>query len=598
MKFRIIFNRIKYVMHYRSLVFRLAIISIAVLLVVVTLLFCQNQYAIQLMHDQTTQVIAADLDTQIEKIDAHLDKIDAYIFNLGLLNEDIRSLGVIQKDTSYNRAKKRIFDEIAGNLELYTPVSAFFIYVPSRADAFSVSTQRDSYQWRSRVEDELCKLLVSQLEQGTVVDDQWLEASVGGVGYVFKIRHLYGACIGAYINLPALFDHFKVEPKFDSEVQVLFNMDGHILYEQGEPLESSTLPEPQEIYDERRVSYLGKNKKYLYVSASFSRLPAYMYTIVADREVLNQFYYIRKLLPVIGVAFAFLIPLLVFMNDYLVVRPVKRLVHTMNKVQGGDLQRRMNMEESSLEFRILNQKFNNMMDEIEKLKIEAYEQQLEYSRMELEMLELQLNPHFFANTLNVIYRLAQNNRDEVLENISMGLIRFFRYAINGRSALVPLYSEVAHVRDYLQIQEYRYGSMLDVQLHISDESLKVENEVPRLCIQGLLENSIKHAYVFGQTLRVEIEARIDGDGYLLIRICDNGPGFKSDILNALKEDYSILEKDGHVGLTNLFRRIKIIYGEAAQVQCFNEGNECNAVVGLRFPENRGGEDLKNEHNNC
>lgn len=587
MKLRFIFKRIKYMLHYRSLVFRLAIVSVAVLLIVVSVLFYQNQYAIYLMHDQTIQVIAADLDTQIEKIDEHLNKIDAYILNLGLLNEDIRSLSLIRKDTAYTMAKKRICDEIANALALYIPVSAFFIYVPSRNDAFSVSTQTDSYLWRIQVENELCTLLHRQLEQGETATDEWNQASMEGAGYVYSIRHLYGVCIGAYINISALLDQFKVEPKYDSEVQILLDFSGNILYQRGELTDSTYHKNDLMALNTGKMSYLGKNKKYLYVLGEAQKLPVYLYTIVADREVLNQFYYIRKFLPVLGIAFALLIPLLVFMNYYLVVRPVKGLVYTMNKVRDGDLQTRVKNTESSMEFQLLNDNFNNMMDEIETLKIEAYERQLEYSRMELEMLELQINPHFFANTLNVIYRLAQSNNDKTLEDISMNLIRFFRYAMNGRSALVPLYSEVGHVKDYLEIQKFRYGDMLDVQIMLSEQSRKVENEVPRLCIQGLLENSIKHAYVFGQTLRVQIEVDIDKDDKLRIRISDNGPGFKADILAALRDDYSVLEKEGHVGLTNLFRRMKLIYGEDAEMCCFNSGKDGNAVVELRFPAKHG-----------
>lgn len=63
--------------------------------------------------------------------------------------------------------------------------------------------------------------------------------------------------------------------------------------------------------------------------------------------------------------------------------------------------------QTSEEFEIVNQRFNSMMSQIEALKIDIYEERLSKQKTELQHLQLQLNPHFFLNSLNIIYNFAQ-----------------------------------------------------------------------------------------------------------------------------------------------------------------------------------------------
>ncbi len=69
--------------------------------------------------------------------------------------------------------------------------------------------------------------------------------------------------------------------------------------------------------------------------------------------------------------------------------------------------------------------FNAMMSEVERLRINVYEEQLNKQKEELQRLQLQVNPHFFLNTLNIIYNLAKVKNYELILDMTMSLIRIF-----------------------------------------------------------------------------------------------------------------------------------------------------------------------------
>lgn len=56
----------------------------------------------------------------------------------------------------------------------------------------------------------------------------------------------------------------------------------------------------------------------------------------------------------------------------------------------------------------MNKTFERMTHEIRKLKIDVYEEKLKHQRAELRNLQLQINPHFFLNSLNIILNFESN----------------------------------------------------------------------------------------------------------------------------------------------------------------------------------------------
>lgn len=97
-----------------------------------------------------------------------------------------------------------------------------------------------------------------------------------------------------------------------------------------------------------------------------------------------------------------------------------------------------------------------MCQELYQLKVQIYEEKLRKADTELQYLNLQIKPHFFLNSLNIIYNLAlTKNFREILE-MSRCLMDYFRYTFRSSDSLVPVDEELQHMKNYSHYQELRY----------------------------------------------------------------------------------------------------------------------------------------------
>jgi two-component system, LytTR family, sensor kinase len=202
---------------------------------------------------------------------------------------------------------------------------------------------------------------------------------------------------------------------------------------------------------------------------------------------------------------------------------------------------------------------------------EAAELRGQLSQAQLEMLQMQLHPHFLFNTLHTIATLMRARDTDTAVDMLGGLGTLLRKSLGpvGRNE-VTLREELALLQLYLDIEQRRFQDRLRVEMTVADELLGAL--VPNLILQPLVENAIRHgvARVTGSGL-VEIVATRD-DAALCIEVRDDGPGFGTASVT-----------DGHrVGLANARTRLTRLYGTAHR---FEIGNRVGggALVQLRIP---------------
>jgi signal transduction histidine kinase len=176
--------------------------------------------------------------------------------------------------------------------------------------------------------------------------------------------------------------------------------------------------------------------------------------------------------------------------------------------------------------------------------------QLEASLMEarLRVLQAQLSPHFFFNTLNAISALAVKGDPNAVVEMMARLGDFLRTCLDdGRPQHVPLAKEVELANSYLEIQKLCFGDRLTIRQNIAPGVL--EAVVPSMILQPVVENAIVHgvAEKLG-TGCVTIEALRD-EAKLRLHVSDNGPGLRPDRLN----------RKG-VGLSMTRSRLEQLYG--------------------------------------
>ena len=170
----------------------------------------------------------------------------------------------------------------------------------------------------------------------------------------------------------------------------------------------------------------------------------------------------------------------------------------------------------------------------------------------LQLLQMQLHPHFLFNTLNAISELVHED-PETADRMITGLSELLREAlIAGDRQQVPLRRELELVRLYLDIQQARFGDRLQADIEV-DETV-MDALVPHFVLQPLVENAIRHGIgARSDAGRVRIRARADHDA-LRIDVEDDGAGLKEEGAS-----------EG-IGLGNTRKRLEALYGPGASVQ--------------------------------
>jgi two-component system, LytTR family, sensor kinase len=189
----------------------------------------------------------------------------------------------------------------------------------------------------------------------------------------------------------------------------------------------------------------------------------------------------------------------------------------------------------------------------------------------LRTLEAELHPHFLFNTLHAISTLVHTQPDAADRMISRlsDLLRI-TFSRSG-AACVPLHEELEFLQKYLEIEQTRFQDRLTVEYEIDPETL--DAEVPRLILQPLVENAIKHG-VAPRTGpgRIAIGSRTERN-QLHLTVRDNGAGLSSTARAGLH---------GGVGLSNTRDRLECLYGTAQALDFFESADGLSVEMRLPF----------------
>jgi two-component system sensor histidine kinase AlgZ len=182
----------------------------------------------------------------------------------------------------------------------------------------------------------------------------------------------------------------------------------------------------------------------------------------------------------------------------------------------------------------------------------AVERQVQAERQEalraqLEALQARTHPHFLFNSLNLVATLIPED-PELAERTVERLADLFRYALeSSRLRLVPLQREVDMVRDYLAIQQVRFGRRLKTSVELDARAAHVQ--VPPLLLQPLVENAILHGLASRQQVSVHVRVRLEGERVLL-DVQDDGPGPGASE-----------HRGSQTSVSDLHARVRLLYGE-------------------------------------
>jgi two-component system LytT family sensor kinase len=181
------------------------------------------------------------------------------------------------------------------------------------------------------------------------------------------------------------------------------------------------------------------------------------------------------------------------------------------------------------------------------LVLERAQLRASLSEAKLEVLRMQLQPHFLFNTLHAISTLVLKGDARAADQMLAQLSRFLRLTLeSAQMQTVSLALELEFLDAYLRIQKVRFGDRLTVQNEVEEEVLVAA--VPSLILQPLVENSIQHG--IGQSPdgeTITVRARRRGDAVLL-EVEDDGLGLQEDPMSGKG-----------IGLRNIRERLVQLY---------------------------------------
>ncbi len=546
-----------------SLQSRLLLIVLSALILVALFMTASTTYAIHLVNRQVSTAYKENVVMYLNWIESLFDGVERRLYGIADYESELRLIAADQKDNKTKLAQKRMMDFISSEAYSYPYMDGFFIFAPES----NVYLERRSVSTPLSEKEAFCNDLFAYLkhQKDEMELGQWVPIRMGNSSCFFRVIQFENAFFGAWVSAERLLDTLGIS-EFQSNDYIFF------VTQEGVPMtdQEAILTGGFDLNGNLDSCYFTKG--YMAAGADYPKGSFRMLTLTEQQKILSGLNVLYFFAIAFCVLLLFLIPFIVSKIHRWIVEPVNKLVAAMDKLKNGDLGVKLEKAPVCNEFRILNDSFTNMAKEIKKLKLDIYEEKLLKQKTQLHYFQLQIHPHFFINSLNMIYNLAQVEKYELIQKLSLNLCEYYRFSIRNTGDFVTLREELNHVHRYLEIQKIRFGEHL--QIRLETDPLLMEFQLPPLTIETFVENSVKYALNMEDPAEIEVSVKLSTKDteQLLIRIADSGPGFSEERMEDILSGKPTLQRPGeggHLGIYNVQQRLWLLYGEEAQLDITN-----------------------------
>lgn len=217
---------------------------------------------------------------------------------------------------------------------------------------------------------------------------------------------------------------------------------------------------------------------------------------------------------------------------------------------------------SSDEIGKLAESYNMLGKHIEKLKKQVIRNEAHKKEADMRALQAQINPHFLYNTLSSIHWIALMNEEKRIADMVGALSDFLRFSLNKGKEFCPVHQELAHIKNYAQVQSIRYPDKFDMDI-VVDPELQ-DRYMLKLLLQPLVENAMLHGIQKKEgkgMISVYVEHKANRMSFMVL---DDGVGMTEEqlelITNNLNPPDGELYPDASYGLRNVNERLQLHYG--------------------------------------
>jgi len=234
------------------------------------------------------------------------------------------------------------------------------------------------------------------------------------------------------------------------------------------------------------------------------------------------------------------------------------------------------------EFIEISEKFDRLIEKLNGAILEKSAYEVAQKEAQLMSLQYQINPHFTFNMIEIFrMRLETCGDIEAAESMKdFGL--FLRYNLRGEQD-VTLDEEIRMVERFIGLFRFKYGDRLTHQVRLPEELKRVR--CVKFILQPIVENSIKYGFRGKNKLHISIEAFLR-DGAIVLRVTDDGSGIEETRMKEILGKLDSETSSGYsIGLSNVYKRIKLFYGEKGRLSVNSEQDK-GTCVEISFYERR------------
>ena len=237
----------------------------------------------------------------------------------------------------------------------------------------------------------------------------------------------------------------------------------------------------------------------------------------------------------------------------------------------------------------LYNQYQTMLEENNRYIKSEYENKMILMDTQMKALESQINAHFLYNTLEAINSLAEIEGAEDISVMALALGDMFRYSIKTKGALVTLEKELAHVKNFVAIQQIRFDNGFRFEMDVPEDLYSCR--ILKLILQPLVENALYHGLLHCNAgSSIYLSARKENK-IIYFTVKDDGVGMASETLEQLQKLLEEKPKFGElsqhanesIGLKNINARIRLYYGEDYGLSVKSE-QRCGTTVQIKIPD--------------
>lgn len=515
------------------------------------------------------------LQLNVENINGNLDSLQGYLYQHFTNSEEITMIETGTDETEIFMAVQslsRNLQKIAGWNE---SLKFLFFYSPDSKDQviLQASNQGNDFQERKDLEQKVKSCINEKLENGAGPGKGYLLLKEKNSGYVirfYKIRNSYlGMCLDSQTVLAPL---EELESK-EGCLAFLADVNGNIISH------TEGLDEQIDIENNGKIMK-GRDGQYLQLNYLSKAGDFYIGTWTRASMVSGQFRWMRNRILIFVFSFLAIMAVLALVIRNALYQPIRSMEKAMKEVGDGNLDLKLEHEGIIAEYDSMIKSFQSMVIQVRDLKFENYEKELSAQKSYLQCLQLQINPHFYLNALNIIYSLAEMQDYKMIQEMTMSLVDYSRYMFRSPDKMVTVSEEIEHVDTYMKIQNLRFADRIIYQVNISSE---IEDAmIPPFIIQSFVENSVKYAVNLEKKNLLTIQGKleeIEGELYVELEIRDNGEGYRQEVL-AVMDETEPEDERFNIGIRNVRQRLEFLFGKRARMILKNDNG---AVVTLWVP---------------